>query len=182
MCSNEVNIPPELDTLLGECDRLGMVLTATPAGGVRIEYADSTADSPTPEMVEGLKKFKPEIIKLLSESPRTQPDRVLFVARNLDCREFSRYTSSAVWVYIGQRPYYRLTPRVFYWIVDAVEKAHTDAKKNGDEAKARQLFASGVLLIQFSDYVHAHYRPDQLRRGRVAAKSGLATGPEPREV
>jgi hypothetical protein len=183
MCTNEVMIPGELDTLLGECDRLGMVLSISPTGGVRIEYSDSSADSPTPEMLERLRFYKPAILSLLIHWQLVaQPDPVLFVARNLDIREMTRHGAGAVWLLVGDRPYYRLTPRVFYWLVNSIEHAHNEAKKKGDHERARQLFEMGSVLPRLSDYVHAHFRPDQLRRGRVLAKSGLPVGPTPKDV
>lgn len=170
------SLHPALDDLLARCDELGVALLPTDSGGVRLVY-DPTKPIPS-DLAPALRPHKLAVAKLLTIYPRPAPDPVLFVAKNLHVEPVAACVAPAVLIHVGDRPHYRLTPRVWFWLCNAVQ-SRWDSTSPGDRSP---LDEAGAELVRLGrEYIDRHFRPDQVRRGRLLAAT-LPVDPTHRPV
>ena len=148
-----------LEPALAACDDLG--ITIRMEAGKLIWRA---GDAGFPDDVRAaLRQHRAALAAVLTDHPRPDPDPVLFVARNLDVAAYPldlTRTVPAVWS--AGRPYYRLTPRVWVWLAQAVD--HLAAGPQGAPPGFNVAEAADLVANRLGRWVGAHYRPDQIRR------------------
>lgn len=147
-------IPADLAAALTAADAAGAVLWAS---GPAVKLAPGWADLPA-DARDTLRRYRPAVHALLLAHPRPQPDPVWFVRRNLAVFEVP--ASLAVgqrYVWRSGRCYHRLTPAVLAYLDAAVVRRLPEL---APEDRPALLARCGPL----SDYVAAHFRPDQWGR------------------
>lgn len=156
-----------LDSLLAECDEQFVRLELTaPGTGVRSVPGDNSRPLSS-VLLDELRPHKAAVIAILKAAPRPAPDPVVFVARNLSTLALPARLAPPVVFFEGDRPFYRLTPRVLFWLENAVQSVWDSSDK--DDATRAKLEAMAAVLWGLSRWVDRYYRPDQIRRGRKLA-------------
>lgn len=149
---------PSLEDALSKFDALGGRLWITAEG--RIGFA-------VPDLPESIRSTfgerREELLTLLRAHQRPVPDTVLFVADNLDTWEvpFGMAVSTTT-VHYGNRPYHRLTPKLWFHLNHAVGRL-----PRNDPNRA----AADSILAELSGWIELHYRPDQIERAEHAART-----------
>lgn len=148
-----------LESILSGCDDLGASLRLADDGKVSVRWGDDDS----PDLLDKLRAHRAAVVELLRNHPRTDPDPVWFVGKNLDVVAHGLAivpTTVAVWH--GDRPYYRLTPRVYVWLASALDtKWHSLTPYQRQEAA---VLAACDQLTALCGYVAAYFRPDQIAR------------------
>lgn len=103
--------------------------------------------------------------------------KIPFLAKNLDCRMVPASAAPPVLFFVGERPYYRLTPRVWHHFARTIHKAWHD----GDEATRRRMWDAAAVLFSFIPYLDANFTPEDSRAGIVTSKT-LPVDPDYRSV
>jgi hypothetical protein len=153
---------PALESALAACDDCGISLRYA-GDGDRIIYRAGDGIEPD-GLRDQLRELRPELVEVLRSNPRPDPDPVAFVARNLDVDLWPFYlvpTTQAVWR--GDRPYHRLTPRVWVWLVLAVE-SKLGGKPGSLLARELDYEPATDRVHELGRWVAEHFRPDQIAR------------------
>ncbi len=147
-----------LEDILARCDDAGLSLRSADGRHIRV-YAEDLPD----DLRDLIRSNRTAILMHLSNHPRPDPDPVWFVAKNLDVVAHGlAIVPTMVAVWHGDRPYYRLTPRVYVWLASALDtKWHSLTPYQLQEAA---VLAACDQLTALCGYVAAYFRPDQIAR------------------
>lgn len=165
-------LPADLEAALAAADATGSYLWASGPAVQTVKLTPGWADLPA-DARETLRRHRPAVHSLLLAYPRPRPDPVWFVRRNLAVFEVPASLC------VGQRHvwrsghcYHRLTPAVLAYLDAAVARRLPQLTP----ADRPELLARCGPL---SDYVAAHYRPDQWDRAFVGQPVTLPEPPCP---
>ena len=101
-----------------------------------------------------------------------------FLSKNLDHRILPVSAAPPVLFFVGDRPYYRLTPRVWHHYARTIHKAWYHA---ANDQQRRRTWDAAPVLFHFLPWVEANYTPEEMRVG-VATSKTLPVDPDYRAV
>lgn len=163
-------------------EKIYSLISKAELSGVRLSVSESGRVKVSPEhvpveLLNELRSNKDEILAYLVSSPRPEPDLVAFVAKNLDVLEWPKNVVNGVQTFwLGERPYWRLSPVVAAWIERKVADLESSARKAG---KSLDWLPSAVGLVgKLWDYCTRHFRPHEI----WAARQSRGPLPEAEEV
>lgn len=149
----------QLDTVLAECDELGVALWSS---GGKLAFRAGEFGFPD-HLRDALRAHRDELCALLADCPRPDPEWVPFVARNLTVCWFEFGLVKTVPVlFIDQRPHYRLTPST--WVRFCLAIDNRAASILNDPVASDEVRTGAELLVSLGEWVRAYYRHDQIRR------------------
>ena len=118
------------------------------------------------ELLQSLRDAKTEIAEYLSVWRVESPTDIPFVARNLDVVTWPvAWVGDSEFIFVGERPHYRLTPDVYVWFVASLE-----GLQNGPNAAS--VVAALPVLDSLGQWISRHYRPHEIA-GAYARRIGL---------
>lgn len=147
-----MTIPADLEAALAAADLAGVRLWAE---GEAVKVRSGWAALPD-DAREAMQRHKSVVRKILLANPRPDPDPVWFVRRNLAVYDLPAAATDPGqrWVWVGGKPYHRLTPTVLAYLDVALARALPHL---APDARAEAMARCGPL----AGYVAAHFRPDQ---------------------
>jgi hypothetical protein len=164
------NLDQPLEALLAECDDLGLRFALAPSGD-RLRVTHHTGEPATAlhdSLLADIVAHRESILSLVRQFPRELPSLTPMIALSLDRFEIATHSSPVAALLRDNRVYYRLTPRVLYWVWDKVDSAYIDAL---EAAKGKRLEVHDQIelqlpwLLSLGEWITQHYRPDEIARG-----------------